>query len=334
MSAPSTNPVPIVVRLPNWVGDVCMSMHSMKAIAATGRPIIICARGWAKPLVAPLNPTLFVPISGKFREDLGHLRQALSGFRETRVATLGLILPDSFSSAALFALAGIKSVGYRDDGRGWLLRNSIRKQPGKHHAVLKWWNLTEAAFSAWGIAGALNSGQRPPQFVFEPSEADLLLAREQLQTHHLSDKPFVLLAPTATGLHQGQVKVWPHFQALSETLLSRGHKVVTCPPAHERDQAQALVPNALMLDPLPLGAFAALAKLSTLVVCNDSGVSHLAALCGATQVTLFGVTDPDVTGPWSVDAKVVGGLYGWPSLDEVSKICVKEIELLQRAPAL
>jgi heptosyltransferase II len=334
MSAPSTNPAPIVVRLPNWVGDVCMSMHSMKAIAATGHPIIICARSWARPLVEPLNPTLFVPMSGKFFEDLRHLRLALSGFREARVPTVGLILPDSFSSAALFALAGIKSVGYRDDGRGWLLRNPIRKQPGKHHAVLKWWKLTQAALSAWEIGDPLSQGQRPAQFVFEPSQADRLLAREQLQAHHLSDKSFVLLAPTATGLHKGQVKVWPHFQALSETLLSRGHRVVTCPPAHERDQANALVPNALMLDPLPLGAFAALAKLSALVVCNDSGVSHLAALSGATQVSLFGVTDPDVTGPWSVTARVVGGVSCWPSLEEVNKICVEEIELLQRAVAL
>jgi len=333
MSAPSASLAPIVVRLPNWVGDVCMSLHSAKAVAATGHPVIICARSWAKPLVAPLNPHSFVSLSGKFTEDLGNLRQALSGFRQRETPALGLILPDSFSSAALFALAGLKSVGYRDDGRGLLLSKGFPKPAGNPHAVLKWWNLTQLALATWGLSCSLDTAPNPPLFVFEPTEADRLLAQKQLESQGLTSKQFVLLAATATGLHKGRVKVWPHFQALCETLLSQGHRVVMCPPAHEREQAQALVPSALLLDPLPLGAFAALAKLSALVVCNDSGVSHLAALIGATQVTLFGVTDPEITGPWSLDAKMAGGPSNWPDLAEVTELCTQELELAQRVTA-
>jgi len=333
MSASSSSLAPIVVRLPNWVGDVCMSLHSLKAVAATGHPIIVCARSWAQPLVAPLKPHSFVPFSGKFREDLSALRRALSGFRQNRMTTLGLILPDSFSSAAVFALAGIKSVGYRDDARGILLSRSFPKPPGSPHAVLKWWNLTQLALSTWGLRSPLATVTKPPLFVFEPNDTDTVLAKKQLQTQGLAEKQFVLLAATATGQHKGQVKVWPHFQALCEALLARGHGVVMCPPAHEREQARALVPSALLLEPLPLGAFAALAKLAALVVCNDSGVSHLAALSGATQVTLFGVTDPKITGPWSLDAKIAGGPAAWPDLEEVTEICTQRLESVTRATA-
>ncbi|MFP3758647.1 heptosyltransferase, partial [Cupriavidus sp. SIMBA_020] len=35
------------VRLPNWVGDVCMSLPSLRILQATGVPLVICARPWA-----------------------------------------------------------------------------------------------------------------------------------------------------------------------------------------------------------------------------------------------------------------------------------------------
>ena len=90
-----------------------------------------------------------------------------------------------------------------------------------------------------------------------------------------------------------------------------------CPPPPERAQAQANAPGATCLPAMDLGAFAALARLARIVICNDSGVSHLAAAAGARQITLFGVTEAARTGPWSPDAICLGGLDHWPSLSEV-----------------
>ncbi|PTN44184.1 heptosyltransferase, partial [Achromobacter xylosoxidans] len=36
----------LYVRLPNWVGDVCMSLPSLRALHASGLPLVICARPW------------------------------------------------------------------------------------------------------------------------------------------------------------------------------------------------------------------------------------------------------------------------------------------------
>ena len=56
-----------------------------------------------------------------------------------------------------------------------------------------------------------------------------------------------------------------------------------------------------------------------LVICNDSGVSHVAAAASARQLTLFGVTRPGRTGPWSPRAVCVGAEDAWPPEDEVEQ---------------
>ena len=68
---------------------------------------------------------------------------------------------------------------------------------------------------------------------------------------------------------------------------------------------------------LKLGAFATLAQLATLVVCNDSGVSHLAAAAGGRVVSVLG---PDGAAMWHVQGEHVTILrpeQGWPSLASV-----------------
>ena len=128
---------------------------------------------------------------------------------------------------------------------------------------------------------------------------------------------FVLIAPTATGLHQGRIKVWPHFDALTRALQDQGMRVVACPPPAEQDPARMAAPTAEVLAPLGLGAYCALARNCALVICNDSGVSHLCAAVGARQVTLFGVTNPARTGPWTPDSVNLGQNGQWPSAHEV-----------------
>src|SRR5690606_29991379 len=92
-----------------------------------------------------------------------------------------------------------------------------------------------------------------------------------------------------------------------------------CPPASEANDAKANAPTATCLDALNLGAFATLTQLASLVVCNDSGVSHVAAAAGARQLTLFGVTHREHTGPWSDHAVCLGSAHAWPSLEETGQ---------------
>jgi heptosyltransferase-2 len=101
-------------------------------------------------------------------------------------------------------------------------------------------------------------------------------------------------------------------------LAERGLATVAAPPSDEVAATRAALPDAVLLPPLPLGVFAALAAEAALVIANDSGTSHVAAAVGAPQVTIVGVTDPARTGPWSPAATVVGREGAWPTVDQVT----------------
>lgn len=312
----------IYLRVPNWIGDVCMSLPCLDTLLATNRPVIVCARNWARDLLAAYPLTDFVAMKGNVRADCqavrAHRKQA--GYTGAR----GLLLPDSLSSALVFRFAGIPSAGYRDDGRSVLLRWPIGKPSTPMHAVESWFHLTQAALSAWNL----------PKHTGAPNaELGLRLTAEHSRTGHqalkeagLDGTPFVLIAPTATGLHRGRVKVWPGFDALTRALQACGHTVLMSPPESEQVAAREQAPTALCLPPLPLGGFATLTRSASLVICNDSGVSHIAAASGARQLTLFGVTDPARTGPWSPSAICVGQADAWPEPDAVIAMALSALQ--------
>jgi heptosyltransferase-2 len=294
-----------------------MSLPSLATLSAAGLRLVLCARPWAGDLLAGLPAHDFIPMRGKLWQDRAAVRAHVKAHAARQEPPRGLLLPDSLSSAAVFRLAGLRSAGYRDDGRSLLLRWPIDKPQDAMHAVQAWHALTRTALQAWQLpAGAAE----PPAVSLLPLTAGHeIAAAASMATAHLQAGRFVLIAPTATGLHKGRIKVWPHFDGLVRRLQGEGWTVAMCPPPAEIEQALANAPTAQVLPPLALGALAALARQAALVICNDSGVSHVAAAAGARQLTLFGVTSPARTGPWSPSAVCLGREHHWPDLDAATQ---------------
>jgi len=307
----------LYVRLPNWVGDVCMSLPSLRILQATGVPLVICARPWARDLLDGVAKRDFIPMLGKVGPDCSQINNHRRGLGAEGRRARGLLLPDSLSSALVFRLAGLPSAGYRDDGRSFLLRWPVAKPDAPLHAVQSWYHLTREALTRWSLpAGPAEPG---PTLDLPLTPAHESAASLALEAAGLAGQRFVLIAPTATGLHKGKIKVWPGFDTLTRALQARGHTVVMCPPPAETDEARRNAPTAQLLPPLSLGAFAALTARAALVICNDSGVSHVAAAAAARELTLFGVTRPGRTGPWSPKAVCVGSESAWPSIEQVEQ---------------
>ncbi|MFV9475268.1 glycosyltransferase family 9 protein [Advenella sp. RU8] len=303
----------IYVRLPNWIGDVCMSLPSLYAIVNTGCEVIVCAKPWAENLLKGIIGIQFLSLSGQWNKDRVIIR-AHKKNNPAKGKSVGLLLPDSLTSALTFRLAGLPSAGYKDDGRSLLLKWPFDKPSKNLHAVESWYHLTHSALQKWHF----KSAPHPETTLTLPlNPTDTQKAWLLLKEHRLYPGKFILIAPTATGKHKGKDKVWPKFAEYTRKIQALGYTVVMCPPPNEREAAFRNAPDALCLPAVGLGMFVALIGQAALVVCNDSGVSHLASLTRTPQITLIGVTDPKRTGPWSPTAHICGSMDNWPELDPV-----------------
>ena len=300
----------VLCRLPNHVGDCCMTLPALRLLEASGFTPMLTGKRWAEDLMSGMG-WRFDPIEGHVTEDLHRIRY-ISNHIGPR--PLGLLFPNSFSSALLFSNGRVRNAGFPTDGRRFLL-DKVVEEPGTMHEVERFFRLAHGAIKAWGGTPAWDS---------VPEELGMrLLARHEaaarnLMAEHDIPENFALLAPIARGLHHGKEKQWKHFNELCGPLRDMGIEPIVFPSVREEEANHAACPNARILPPTTLGNYAALAKRARIVIANDSGISHVAAAVSANQITLLGVTDPARTRPWNSKAVCLGNnTDGWPSLDEV-----------------
>jgi ADP-heptose:LPS heptosyltransferase len=115
-------------------------------------------------------------------------------------------------------------------------------------------------------------------------------------------------APGATIVHPGAAapgRRWPadRFVAVARRLAAAGHVVQITGSAAERDLAlrvaslAGLPETSVLAGRTSLAELAALVASARLVVCGDTGMSHLATAFGRPSVTLFGPVPPAEWGP-------------------------------------
>ena len=291
---------PLIVRLPNHLGDACMSIAALDALAAAGYALTLAGRPWIRSLFEAY-PWPTVALTDSRRDNVLALSAAASGSR-------GLLFTNSFSTALEFRLAGIVSTGYARGGRSLLLSRAVPVNDADH--MVEYYHRLAAAVIAQPAAV-------PEALDLRVSDAARRRTRTALTDAGVS-RPYVVLCPVAVGLHHGKVKAWGGFTRLHRDLLARGHRVVALPGPGERDEVRRVLPEAVVLPEGDVGAFAALLADARLVVANDSGPGHLAAAVGAPLVSVFGVTEPGKTRPWGPRVRMVGSGGGWPSYEEVT----------------
>lgn len=299
----------VLVRLPNHVGDACMSLPALQLLKDAGLRCTLLGHGWGASLFEGLRMPYY-SVQGRLLHDAARVRRFRQSLdRDVR----GLVLPNSFSSALLFVLAGVPAAGLATAHRLILLRWPSA-EPRNVHEVVRFYAAARAALAAWGLE---TPTEAPPRSLGLPLTEAQRTAAESLRRSGRVGERYALLAPIATGLHRGRIKHWSGFAGLMPELHARSLTAVAAPPTAEVEAARAALPGAVLLPPAPLGVFAALADRAAVVIANDSGTSHVAAAVGARQVTIFGVTDRRRTGPWNPRAVCVGEDGAWPSVPQV-----------------
>ncbi|MDD4933537.1 MAG: lipopolysaccharide heptosyltransferase II [Methylacidiphilaceae bacterium] len=274
-------PPSLLVRSPNWLGDAVLSLPavaSLKQWLGTGT-LAVATPGKLSALwhLCPFVDRVIALDSPE------RLFCATKRLREGRFDA-ALLLPNSPRSALEARLAGIPRIwGKAAWPRSALLsRPALRGDPGGR--------FPQQAASYLALAQELGASGS--------------LATPELRPSSSWGKPPEPVIAFCPGAEYGPAKRWP---AESYAILARRLHAVTGYPVHlygaagDREvchQIASAVPGVeSFAGQTTLEEFLSALARARLVVCNDSGAMHVAALLGVPVVALFGSTDPVRTGP-------------------------------------
>lgn len=293
MTAPA-----ILVRGPNWLGDLAMSTPGFRALRA-GFPdarIVLHVRTGLEALLA--GSPWFDEVLPVRSYRAGALAMAREGraLRDYGRFDLGVCIPDSWSSALLLRAAGVREiVGYAGRGRGLLLQRAVsapeewgrRRMVSRERFVL-------------GLTAALGCEDRGTHLELFTTEAEEARAATVLAERDLGGAaPLVVLVP---GASYGPSKLWPiaSFAEVGDAVVRSGARVLVLGTAAEASLVDAVVdamgaPAAGIAGALDLGALKAVIRKARVVVCNDAGARHVAVAFGVPCIVLMGPTSLEKT---------------------------------------
>lgn len=277
----------ILVRAPNWAGDLVMATPGFRALRAArpGGHLAVHVRPALAPLLhgAPWFDE-WIPLVSAGRGAAALVREGLA--LRGRRFELGLCLPDSFSSALLLRCAGVRRVvGYATQGRRALLHVALSPPVG-------WIPREQHVLDLVAEVGGTAQGSQLELFVTDDEEQR---AQAALAEHGIGrEEGLALLAP---GASYGPAKLWPAeaFAKVGDGLADAGVRIglVGTPaeaPLVRRVAAAMHAPAAELAGRLDLGALKAVVRRARVLVCNDAGARHVAVAFGVPVVTLLGPT--------------------------------------------
>ena len=271
----------ILIRLPNWLGDLLMARPLLHAVRATHPAARISA----------LGPAASRLLEGERLWDAWDAWPPDTRRRFDRLRQdVALVLPPSFSSAWKLPRGIGQRIGFASEGRSWLLSHPIKRPArGEMHLSREYLRCGEPL----GV-------QEVPLPTLAPATKEL----NEVQTRKRGmglDGPHVVVAP---GAAYGPAKRWPaeRFVDLGHRLVARGLTVLVCGARQDRPIAETIA-GAIgerarsLAGETSLEEQLALCATARATVSNDSGLAHLAAAAGRPTVVIFGSTSSAWTAP-------------------------------------
>ena len=288
---------PLLVRLPNWLGDLVLAWPVVDAAARQGA--VFAGPEPFRALVEPRHPG-----SAYFSVSRARRFAAAKPIRGMRPRA-ALLLTESLSSALLAWLGGVpERIGYAAEGRGLFLTRSVRRAgpPRSMPRTREYAVLAEAA--------GLDVGSGIPRIV--PLEQELEAGRACLERAAIPSATYGVFAP---GASYGPAKQWgpERFAEAYRALGSPDPGILLVGSRDDGDAARAVIRELGgsvrafdLTGATDLPALVGILARAGLVLSNDSGVMHLAAALGRPTIGIFGSTSPVWT---SADAPWVRSLY-------------------------
>ena len=291
--------VRILILSPNWLGDSVMAMPALQALRDeyVDAHLAVLTKGHLAALwgmhaapdelisLDPGNAGMFSAIT-KVKE--GSFDRAF-------------ILPNSFRSGLIPYAARIPvRIGMKGHSRALMLTD-ICEAPRSDSQRHQMWEY----FSIAGVAPDAGVGFKGPLTV--PRSAVDSVQRLGLSSQ---DRPRFALMP---GAAYGASKRWPveYFRELAQSLVEQSDGEIVLLGTRAEAESCASISDLLPNNALNLAGRTSLQELAAaLVACsvciaNDSGGMHLAAAVGTPVVGIYGITDPEKTGPLGEPNRII-----------------------------
>lgn len=283
----------ILVRSPNWVGDAVVSTAVLRPLRDyfKNEKIIVVAKDYVSGIFKN-NPYINdIIIFRGFKDSIKKIK-----------GDIGIVLPNSFSSALLFALSGVKRrIGYRSEQRSFLLTDAITMPKlRKEHLMENYKRVVHTI-----IKNGDPAGFTPEVFLSKDEEGKPIF--ERFNIHNI--KP-VIIDP---GSAYGKAKVWQveKYAGLIDYMM----KVKKLPVVllGSKDGVHLVKEIIKMTDCTPFILTGKLSLRESIVAiskCNlfispDTGGMHIAASLGVKQIAIFGSSSPLWTGPLNPRSRVI-----------------------------
>jgi heptosyltransferase-2 len=289
ISARDLKPFRILIRSSNWLGDAVMSVPAVRAIK-NGRPdahVTIAAPAKIAPMWK-LIPEVdaIIPLPN------GSLLRVVRLIKQRMPFDVAILFPNSLRVALECWLSGIpRSVGYRGHWRSWLVNQIVREprkpSPPEHHS-LRFLRIArecgaETSKCQWALLTAHARGSdQLPTLNSQPPKIGLCPGAEYGPAKRWLPERFADAAAKISAQSSAQ---WILFGTKNDAAI--GEQIAAAIGDHCVNRI-----GQTTLDQL-------IEELSQcrLLLTNDTGTMHLAALLGVPVVAVFGSTEPRLTGP-------------------------------------
>jgi lipopolysaccharide heptosyltransferase II len=332
---PDPPPKNMIVRMPNWLGDLVMAtpvLADLRSAFPKARITAMCQSNVAAMLRH--DPNLDEVYSYRRPSGWIHRQQHLDIIDYLRKGEydLGVLLTNSFSSAWWFWRGHVQNrIGFTGHWRSWLLNKAVPFPETREtqHLVITY----KMLLAPLGIP----LSNTPPKLYVSDEERESAISL--LKQRGLNGQKKQTLIGINPGAAYGSAKCWlpERFRAVTERLLALPDTIIlyfgdTAGAPLVNDICKGLQEDRVLnlAGKTTLRELVALIQQCSVLLTNDSGPMHIAAALGTPLVALFGSTSDVQTSPYGGGKVIHKHVECSPCYKRVCPIdfrCMKRIEV-------
>ncbi len=289
----------VLLRTPNWIGDCVMMIPALKSLNKnTDYKIDLILRENLLPIFEGfdfINDFIIIPKKMGMKNLIKYSKEI-----KKRKYDYGLLFTNSFNSALLFKLGGIKEIiGYNRDMRGFLLDKRLDFEEWvKGHYYDFYLNIVKSFLGK-------KVEKEELEIPISINEKDRLI--DKLKDFKINTNKMIGISAFSS---YGESKNWVYYKELIEKINNhfKDYNVVLFGSEQEFEKNNQFVLSDKVFNlcgKLNLRESIIAISLLKLFIGNDSGLLHISSVFKIPSIGIFGPTNPKNSAPKNENLKII-----------------------------